>query len=524
MEFDSEANTVRLDLSSQNQQKVLRSFKHQIDTLSQFILRLSKFYENVNPLLDKELQVLRGHLGGKVNFTLAEVSIGKLTALIMENSDQVRQQNQKVQTLLERAVKSLQESSTLPAPLRQETQSFLQTLRQSHASLYSSLPHFEQVLSLCQKALTNLEQRQRAQIPPVSEENLHLADELHQQITDELKALITQLGDSDSSDVDLVEIRNKLVRGLEHHELLECCLIIIRAILKDVLQERKHAERFISGLHKTLTNVSQTVGDSLQSSQASYQEKIEHSTALRQHIQGIEIAIDEAVDLALLKQQANEYLGKMSATLDRREKADQEEQLQLMNLLREMKDQLTHLEQETNEYKQRLLQQKYHSHHDPLTQIPNRNAYNDRIELEYRRWKRYGADLSLALVDIDHFKSINDNYGHAGGDKTLQVIAQHISKCLRSTDFMARWGGEEFIVLFPQTSLEELEKPLEQIRQQVERIPFKFKDRSVTITVSIGAASFVSSDDVDSVFERADRALYDAKRQGRNRWLINKGS
>lgn len=517
MDNESQSNTLRADMSPQNQQKVLRNFKHQIDTLSQFILRLSKFYDGFNPLLDRELHALRGHLVGKMNFAMAEVCISKLTGLLIENADFSKQQNAKVHGLLENAVSELQRNKSLPKELKEDTQQFLLTLQQSHTSLFSSYPYFDQALSLYQRALQSSVSKDQAEQPEAKEESFH------QQLVWELRDLVLQLS-SASKEQELQEIRQRLEQGLTHNQLLECCLLLVRALSKEVLKDRKQAERFISSLHNTLGNVSQAVGRSLKDSQAAYQLKVQNNQQLRQQLKGIELAVDETQDIALLKQQAGEYLNKMASTLDSRERADKEEQLVLMNLLREMKDQLSALEKEASEYKQKLLQQKYHSHHDPLTQIPNRYAYNDRVELEYRRWRRYGTNLSMALVDVDYFKSINDRYGHAGGDKTLQVIAQNISKCLRSTDFLARWGGEEFVILFPQTAVNELDAVLEKVRLQIEKIPFRFKEQAVTITVSIGAAGFNREDDVEAVFERADRALYDAKNQGRNRCVINKGS
>ncbi|WP_088332214.1 GGDEF domain-containing protein [Lacimicrobium sp. SS2-24] len=523
MENGSQLPPTKLDLTTQNQQKVLRSFKHQIDTLSQFILRLSKFYEGAIPALDKELQTLRSHLGGKVNFTLAEVSIGKLTALLMENCDQVRLQNQKSHYLIESAIQALQDNRDLPEPLKQDAQSFLRQVRQSQSSVFASLPHFEKALELFQKALENcrVSDSNTDAIGSAGLQNAALA--LHKEITDELRELISQLSTSARKDKELRQVREQLAKGLDHEQLLECCLIIIRTILREVIQERKHAERFVSSLHSTLDKVSQSVSHSIEESESTFQLKTDNTAQLKQQVMDIEVAIEEAENLKLLRKQASEYLSKMAATIESREKTDQDEQRVLMKLLKDMKDQLSHLEQETAEYKQRLLQQKYRSHHDELTQIPNRSAYNDRVDLEFRRWRRYGTNLSIALMDVDHFKNINDSYGHAAGDKTLQVIAQQMSKCLRSTDFLARWGGEEFILLLPQTCAEELEAPLEKLRLQIAKIPFKFKHESVKITVSIGATHFRQGDDVQRAFERADKALFEAKNQGRNRCVIDQG-
>ena len=206
--------------------------------------------------------------------------------------------------------------------------------------------------------------------------------------------------------------------------------------------------------------------------------------------------------------------------MDARDNADHQEQLNLINLLNDMQSQLNKLEQQAATYKSHLSEQNAQSRTDTLTQVANRLAYSERVEIEFARWQRYNHPLSIALIDIDLFKSINDNYGHTAGDKTLQVIAQHIQSNLRDTDFLARWGGEEFVLLLPQTSSSDLSQPLENIREKIARIPFKFKNKHVSISVSIGATQFSSKDTIESAFERADQALYQAKNEGRNRCII----
>ncbi len=130
--------------------------------------------------------------------------------------------------------------------------------------------------------------------------------------------------------------------------------------------------------------------------------------------------------------------------------------------------------------------------------------------------------LSIVLADVDHFKNINDSFGHSAGDKTLKVIARALRQSLRDTDFIARYGGEEFILLFPETPVHELEGPLNSLREKIKRIPFKFKDQSVPITISFGATQLRASDTGREAFDRADEALYDAKREGRDKVIFKK--
>ena len=120
------------------------------------------------------------------------------------------------------------------------------------------------------------------------------------------------------------------------------------------------------------------------------------------------------------------------------------------------------------------------------------------------------------MLDLDHFKRINDGYGHLAGDKVLKIIAAQLRKRLRPTDFIARFGGEEFVLLIPSTPLATGLQLAEKLRAAIEACPFHFKGEPVTITVSIGLAAFRGGDRSDHVLKRADEALYRAKHNGRN--------
>ena len=159
---------------------------------------------------------------------------------------------------------------------------------------------------------------------------------------------------------------------------------------------------------------------------------------------------------------------------------------------------------------------------DPLTQLPNRLAYDQRSQQEYARWKRYNNTLLIMVWDIDLFKQVNDTYGHQAGDKVLKVVATTLRKNLRETDFVARFGGEEFVSLMPETSLGGGFKVAEKIRATVEKLEFHYRGSNVQVTISCGISLFMENDTRESAFARADKALYQAKEQGRNRCVIAK--
>ena len=158
---------------------------------------------------------------------------------------------------------------------------------------------------------------------------------------------------------------------------------------------------------------------------------------------------------------------------------------------------------------------------DNLTGIKNRYYFDERIKEEVDLAKRQKVSFSLLLFDLDHFKLVNDNFGHDIGDKVLKRVTDAVSKIIRSYDIFARWGGEEFVVLMPNTTEAEAVLAAEKIRKAVEDIIHPDIEK---ITISIGIAIWEVDDDVDQIFVKADKALYTAKNQGRNRVIVYKKS
>jgi len=155
---------------------------------------------------------------------------------------------------------------------------------------------------------------------------------------------------------------------------------------------------------------------------------------------------------------------------------------------------------------------------DELTQVYNRTKFQEVIKSELERAKRYNHPLSMLMFDIDHFKAINDTYGHSVGDYVLQTLAQIAKENLREIDYLVRWGGEEFIIIAPETDLGRAKALAERIRTAIENYRF---DQAGKITISFGVTEFKESDTEDTFIRRADDAMYKAKEKGRNRVEVN---
>jgi len=156
--------------------------------------------------------------------------------------------------------------------------------------------------------------------------------------------------------------------------------------------------------------------------------------------------------------------------------------------------------------------------HDGLTHLFNRGYFNDKIAYEFRRARRYRLPLSLILLDIDHFKSINDTYGHPAGDTLLQAVAHKIGTLSRETDIVARYGGEEFALILPQTPSADALVLAERLRAAIEQLQVFYEHHPIGRTTSVGVASFAPEiAEPATLIRQADEALYRAKREGRNR-------
>lgn len=155
---------------------------------------------------------------------------------------------------------------------------------------------------------------------------------------------------------------------------------------------------------------------------------------------------------------------------------------------------------------------------DGLTGFYTRRHILELAAIEEKRQRHLDEPVSLALLDLDHFKQINDNYGHAAGDEVLRCFAANCRKVCRETDLIGRFGGEEFLILFPQTELDIAQSVVENLRHYIAEHPVTFDGQVIAVSASIGVTALQSSDpSLEHALSRADRALYCAKHQGRNR-------
>ncbi|MDQ0651458.1 GGDEF domain-containing protein [Pseudomonas cedrina] len=372
-------------------------------------------------------------------------------------------------------------------------------------------------------------------LPPVLEAEESDPDELHsdgpyslpespepsyssvaKHIEDTLLGLLDELALPERHRAQAEAMRERLAHGLNWYELLPILddLAILMLAITDSGQHE--FEAYLKQLNERLEAFQghlQIASDGHADSRSAAREL---DTQIREQVDGLQSSVQEAADLDSLKHVLESHLEGLLGTMDEHQQQRDQREQETAARLKGLAERVANMEQEAQGYREHLGVQRQKALIDPLTGLPNRAAWSERLDQEVNAWHQRGNSLSLAMLDLDHFKRINDGYGHLAGDKVLKIIANVLHKRLRPGDFIARFGGEEFVLLMPESSLPQALAAGEALRAAIEACPFHFKGEPVTITVSMGVAQFQPGERSDVALKRADAALYRAKAAGRN--------
>lgn len=335
-------------------------------------------------------------------------------------------------------------------------------------------------------------------------------------IEDTLLGLLEDLSLPERHRPQAEAMRERLAHGLNWYELLPI-LDDLAVLMLAITDSGQHEfEAYLKQLNERLEafqgHLQVASADHADSSLAAR----ELDTQIREQVDGLQSSVQDAADLDSLKQVLESHLEGLLGTMDAHQQQRDQREQEVAARLKGLAERVANMEQEALGYREHLEVQRQKALLDPLTGLPNRAAWSERLDYEVNAWHQRGNSLSLAMLDLDHFKRINDGYGHLAGDKVLKIIANVLSKRLRPTDFIARFGGEEFVLLMPDSTLADALAVGEVLRGAIAACPFHFKGEPVTITVSMGVAQFQPGERSDLALKRADGALYKAKAAGRN--------
>ena len=336
-----------------------------------------------------------------------------------------------------------------------------------------------------------------------------------------LTALISKLTLPSTEQPRAMRLLSKVQAGLNWYELVPALEILSDLVISALGTEQEEFESFLKNLNERLfalqnwLSQGKDLEDGFKSASSDFDDK------MRSHLQDLRDVLSQSNNPSeSLQGSVSHQLDEVFATLDGFKLEQRSREIAFEGHIKDLAGRIEGMESDLQQAKQQLVQTQMRAMTDSLTQLPNRGAYDLYLEKEQERFRRYASPLSLLVCDVDKFKRINDQYGHQAGDKVLQLIAKQIKKGTRETDFLTRYGGEEFVVILPETESEAALQVGEKIREQVASSPFHFKGVRVQITISCGIASFKKGYRSEQVFDAADAALYQAKEAGRNQCKV----
>ena len=331
-----------------------------------------------------------------------------------------------------------------------------------------------------------------------------------------LGQLLQQVTLEPGAEAEARQLQQLLLKSEDWGELREGLNRVAELVIAAVTRGQRDFEAFLKRLDERLQSLRQHFQDQSSAQAGRLDASVELDREIQQELAQIGHQVQSSHDLTGLKQSVTRHLQSIGGAVRRFREQESEREKNLSHQLEAMQEKLAAVEANSEKMQERIREERARALIDLLTQLPNREAWQERLAFEYNRWQRYRHPLTIAVLDIDLFKRVNDSYGHKAGDRVLQLVARELRERLRNTDFIARFGGEEFVLLLPETPCAAAQGVLNEMRGHIAELPFHFRGEPVTVTFSAGVAEFGDGDTEDTVFDRADRALYAAKDGGRN--------
>jgi len=281
-------------------------------------------------------------------------------------------------------------------------------------------------------------------------------------------------------------------------------------------RERLEAAGLLERVTQRLEEISAYMSSAQNDRSAVARDADQLNAAVTTQVQQLSAEVQDSNDLGALKRSVGSHLEAITAQVGEFQVREQRRYSEYEQRAALMSARLTQLESQARELHRTLDDERRRARLDPLTGTANRAAFDERFAQEVARNARSGAPVSVLLWDLDHFKTINDRFGHRIGDGVLREVARCLARELRVEDFIARIGGEEFATLLIGCSLDNALKRAEQLRAAVAALKLHVHGTPLRVTVSCGATEIRAEDTTDTLFDRADAALYRAKQGGRN--------
>jgi diguanylate cyclase len=281
-------------------------------------------------------------------------------------------------------------------------------------------------------------------------------------------------------------------------------------------RERLRAGEILAEVTKRLDEMARYLSDSTHANRSHFEDTQSYNETVMLQVRELSNEVGSATELGVLQSLVNTRLERVAEHVSNFRAREEFRSIEVNGRAERMRSRIAELERETSELHSRLDSEKQGARIDPLTSIANRKSFEERFAQEIAQKPPAESSVAMLLWDLDNFKLVNDSYGHRAGDRVLQSVAACFTAAVRGNDFVARIGGEEFVMLLNGTKMEQAMLIANQVRCAVEALRFHFRGTPVRVTVSCGLTELQANDVAGAAFDRADAALYRAKHNGKN--------
>ncbi|XQW86936.1 GGDEF domain-containing protein [Thalassotalea piscium] len=488
----------------------------QSSTFVQFINKLSQIAKGIDVQLDNKLASLRKALSKSLSWQEAEKLINEISQLLQNHSIKNDNNIKHLHEQFLQAGKVLQQIKNLPDSLRRELRGLITETKDKKDSVVQYVKPLTLLVEYYQAALQAKEDWFAGKSDGESTDTSNQSAKVDDIFIKRFISFLSNLNVSSPYKVQIDKIKSDLSTSISHKDLLDDFLEVFEIINKDLANERTTAKVFLSTLSTTLSSVQTAVERTININEISSSKHNELNSKLTLNLSEMSQQLKSANSLVELKVDINDKLKQITMSLEEKSALELAQFNDMRKRLTLMQEKVNTLELQGQVFAKKIKEQQAKSYQDSLTKLDNRASFDDCFSKQIVRFHHSPFELAIVVMDLDDFKRINDTYGHIAGDKTLQVIANTLAKSVTKNEFVGRYGGEEFVMIFSGFNKQDLVKKLNQIRLNVAKLPFKFRNNNVTMTLSIGATHITTNDNVHTAFERADTALYKAKENGKN--------
>ncbi|MCO4784991.1 GGDEF domain-containing protein [Marinomonas atlantica] len=495
-----------------------------IESLLKAVSRTSMLAEGTDPELDATLQNIRTNLSKSQSPEVLQQTLQTLEPLVLSFDEQRLARAQAFRGQLLDLIDSVDE---LP-----NTQMLPQAKKQLEADIrkhWQSVSSWPELLAKTVKLVTNtLTQpttetkngsllgrffRRKGDQSPISKND----SEIMSHVSHTLAALLANITLPDIYRDQLVDIKNALTGNKDINHLPALLDEVINLIMVAVGKTQEDLTLYLSQLNEQLASINASIIANYKAQRSMSSTRKDLGETFQQHVDSTQTDVRNATDLNDLKSLIDERMHTITEAMTQFQDKMQNQEKHAAQSISLLKNKVNRMEQDATQLRSNMQQKIAQALSDALTGLPNRAAYQEAIFPLLTSATQIKQPLCIAVCDVDHFKRINDTWGHLAGDKVLRIIPRQMQNALSKESLIFRYGGEEFIIVFPMTAIDKAREYCEKVREAVESTPFNMNGDPVSVSISIGIAQFNGKESHDELFSRADKNLYKAKEQGRNR-------